>query len=31
MAALTGDQLTIMLKTIHDAGNANATAIAALS
>ena len=30
MAALTGDQLTMMLKTIHDAGNANATAIATL-
>ena len=34
MAALTGEQLTMMLKTIHDAStsgtNANATAIATL-
>ena len=30
MAALIGEQLTLMLKTINDAGNANATAIATL-
>ena len=30
MAALNGEQLTLMLKTINDAGNANATAIATL-